>query len=53
MAIWEKAVPFNPMDLVFREGYYTAVLGYVQKDFKEVIAALSAGLSPYLCGGIG
>jgi len=43
VAIWEKAVPFQPNDLVFREGKYVACLGYVQQDFKDVIAAISAG----------
>lgn len=43
VAIWEKAVPFQPNDLVFKEGNFTACLGYVQKDFKDVIQAISSG----------
>lgn len=43
VAIWEKAVPFNPNWLVFREGRYVAVLGYQRKDFEDVIAALGDG----------
>ncbi|KAK4988882.1 hypothetical protein LTR50_003616 [Elasticomyces elasticus] len=43
VAIWEKAVPFNPNMLVFREAKYLAVLGYQRRDFEAVIEALSAG----------
>ncbi|KAE8442110.1 hypothetical protein EG329_003816 [Mollisiaceae sp. DMI_Dod_QoI] len=43
VAIWEKPVPFQPNDLVFREGTYVACLGYVQQDFKDVIQAISTG----------
>ena len=43
VAIWEKAVPFQPNNLVFREGKYLACLGYVQQDFKDVIQAISSG----------
>jgi len=45
VAIWEKAVPFQPNDLVFREGKYAACLGYVKQDFKDVIEAIAAGRS--------
>jgi threonine dehydrogenase-like Zn-dependent dehydrogenase len=44
VAIWEKAVPFNPNWLVFREAHYQAVLGYQKKDFQGVIKALGDGL---------
>jgi hypothetical protein len=30
VGIWEKAVPFNPGWLGFREGDYVAFLGYVK-----------------------
>lgn len=43
VAIWEKAVPFNPNMLVFREARYVAVLGYLKKDFEAVIGALADG----------
>lgn len=43
VAIWEKAVPFNPNMLVFREGKYVAVLGYQRKDFQAVVDALASG----------
>lgn len=43
VAIWEKAVPFQPNNLVWREGKYVACLGYVQQDFKDVIKAVSSG----------
>jgi threonine dehydrogenase-like Zn-dependent dehydrogenase len=43
VAIWEKAVPFQPNDLVFREGKYVACLGYVKQDFRDVIEAISSG----------
>lgn len=43
VAIWEKAVPFNPNWLVFREANYKAVLGYQRKDFVGVIKALEDG----------
>ena len=43
VAIWEKAVPFQPNDLVFKEGKYVACLGYVQQDFKDVIQAIASG----------
>jgi threonine dehydrogenase-like Zn-dependent dehydrogenase len=43
VAIWEKAVPFQPNDLVFREGKYVACLGYVKQDFRDVIGAISSG----------
>ena len=46
VAIWEKAVPFQPNDLVFREGSYVACLGYVKQDFKDVIEAIGNGKSP-------
>ena len=45
VAIWEKAVPFQPNNLVWREGKYLACLGYVQQDFKDVIQAISSGRS--------
>ncbi|KAF1357472.1 GroES-like protein [Lizonia empirigonia] len=43
VAIWEKAVPFNPNLLVFREAKYTAVLGYQRKDFEAVVEQLANG----------
>jgi threonine dehydrogenase-like Zn-dependent dehydrogenase len=43
VAIWEKAVPFQPNDLVFKEGNYVACLGYVKQDFKDVIEAIGNG----------
>ncbi|KAG0647485.1 putative diacetyl reductase [Hyphodiscus hymeniophilus] len=43
VAIWEKAIPFQPNDLVFKEGKYVACLGYVQQDFIDVIKAISSG----------
>ncbi|OSS44697.1 hypothetical protein B5807_10651 [Epicoccum nigrum] len=43
VAIWEKAVPFNPNMLVFREAKYTAVLGYQKKDFEAVVEQLANG----------
>ncbi|KAL5322562.1 hypothetical protein ACEPPN_010535 [Leptodophora sp. 'Broadleaf-Isolate-01'] len=43
VAIWEKAVPFQPNDLVRREGSYVACLGYLKQDFKDVIKALADG----------
>lgn len=45
VAIWEKAVPFNPNMLVFREAKYTAVLGYQKKDFEAVVEQLAKGKS--------
>lgn len=48
VAIWEKAVPFNPNMLVFREGRYVAVLGYQKPDFEAVIQAIGDGrLKPH------
>jgi threonine dehydrogenase-like Zn-dependent dehydrogenase len=43
VAIWEKAIPFQPNNLVFKEGNYTTCLGYVKQDFKDVIQAISSG----------
>ncbi|KAF1344025.1 chaperonin 10-like protein [Delphinella strobiligena] len=43
VAIWEKAIPFNPNMLVFKEGKYVAVLGYQRQDFEEVIQAIADG----------
>jgi threonine dehydrogenase-like Zn-dependent dehydrogenase len=43
VSIWEKAVPFQPNDLVFKEGNYVACLGYVKQDFKDVIKAIGNG----------
>jgi threonine dehydrogenase-like Zn-dependent dehydrogenase len=43
VAIWEKDIPFQPNDLVFKEGKYVACLGYVQQDFKDVIQAIGSG----------
>ncbi|KAH8672044.1 chaperonin 10-like protein [Tricladium varicosporioides] len=43
VAIWEKEIPFNPNELVWKEGHYVACLGYVQQDFKDVIQAISSG----------
>jgi threonine dehydrogenase-like Zn-dependent dehydrogenase len=48
VAIWEEAVPFQPNDLVFKEGNYVACLGYLKQDFKDVIEAIGNGkLSPF------
>jgi threonine dehydrogenase-like Zn-dependent dehydrogenase len=46
VAIWEKAIPFQPNDLVFKEGKYITCLGYVKQDFKDVIQAISSGKFP-------
>ena len=43
VAIWEKAVDFQPNWLVFKEGKYLAVLGYQRKDFEDVIRAIGDG----------
>lgn len=43
VAIWGKAVPFNPNWLVFREATYTGVLGYTRRDFEAVIGAMEDG----------
>lgn len=43
VAIWEKPVPFQPNDLVFKEGNYVACLGYVKQDFRDVIEAIGSG----------
>lgn len=43
IAIWEKEILFNPNDLVFKEGKYVACLGYLRKDFDNVIHAISSG----------
>ncbi len=43
VAIWEKAVLFQPNDLVFKEGKYVACLGYIKQDFRDVIDAIAAG----------
>lgn len=43
VAIWEKAIPFNPNDLVMREGKYIACLGYLKQDFQDVIKAVGDG----------
>ncbi|RAL59549.1 hypothetical protein DID88_006543 [Monilinia fructigena] len=43
LAIWEKPVPFNPNDLVFREGKYIACFCYVRQDFDETIEAIASG----------
>jgi len=43
VAIWEHPVPIDVNALVFREATYTACLGYVQQDFKDVIAAIASG----------
>ena len=40
VAIWEKAIPFNPNLLVWREAKYVAVLGYQKPDFEYVLKAL-------------
>jgi threonine dehydrogenase-like Zn-dependent dehydrogenase len=48
VAIWEKAVPFNPNMLVFREAKYLGVLGYQRPDFEYVIEALRSGEYPFL-----
>lgn len=48
VAIWEKEVPFQPNMLTFKEGSYTAVLGYQRKDFEAVIEHLANGsLKPH------
>jgi threonine dehydrogenase-like Zn-dependent dehydrogenase len=44
VAIWEKAVQFNPNLLVFREAKYTAVLGYQRKDVQAVIDHIANGM---------
>ncbi|KAI9720723.1 MAG: hypothetical protein M1828_005603 [Chrysothrix sp. TS-e1954] len=43
VAIWEKPVPFNPNDLVFKEATFKGVLGYLKKDFEYVVGALKEG----------
>ncbi|RDW59629.1 hypothetical protein BP6252_12716 [Coleophoma cylindrospora] len=43
VSIWEKAIPFQPNDLVFKEGKFLACLGYVRKDFEDVIEAIASG----------
>jgi len=43
VAIWEKAVPFQPNDVVFKEGKYVACLEYVQQDTKDAIKAIASG----------
>jgi threonine dehydrogenase-like Zn-dependent dehydrogenase len=43
VAIWEKEIPFQPNELVWKEGKYVACLGYVQQDFKDVIQAIGSG----------
>lgn len=43
VAIWEKEVPFQPNMLTFKEGNYTAVLGYQRRDFEAVIENLANG----------
>ncbi|KAF2797365.1 sorbitol dehydrogenase [Melanomma pulvis-pyrius CBS 109.77] len=43
VAIWEKAIPFQPNMLVFKEAMYTAVLGYRRKDFQAVIDHIADG----------
>lgn len=43
VAIWERAIPFQPNDLVFKEGKYVSCLGYVRKDFEDVIKAIASG----------
>lgn len=43
VAIWEKETPFQPNELVWKEGKYVACLGYVQQDFKDVIQAIGSG----------
>ncbi|KAF2806416.1 GroES-like protein [Mytilinidion resinicola] len=43
VAIWEKAIPFQPNNLVFREAIYKAVLGYQRKDFQAVIDHIANG----------
>ncbi|RVX69542.1 hypothetical protein B0A52_06606 [Exophiala mesophila] len=44
VAIWEKAVEFNPNLLVFGERRYHSVLGYSREDFQGVIRAIEARL---------
>ncbi|TVY23415.1 (R,R)-butanediol dehydrogenase [Lachnellula hyalina] len=44
VAIWEREVPFQPNDLVFKEGNYVTSMGYVQQDFKDVIQAIGSGV---------
>lgn len=43
VAIWETPIPFNPNWLVFKEAWYTGVLGYERKDFLGVIQAIGDG----------
>jgi len=43
VAIWEKAVPFQPNILGFREAQFRGVLGYQRKDFEAVIKNLGSG----------
>ncbi|KAF1948684.1 GroES-like protein [Byssothecium circinans] len=43
VAVWEKEVPFQPNELVFKESKYTAVLGYRRSDFQAVLDHLAVG----------
>ena len=43
VAIWEKAIPFQPNELVWKEWKYATTLRSNGEDFEEVIEAIAAG----------
>jgi len=43
VAIWEKAIPYQPNNLVWKEGKYVTTLGSQGSDFEAVIEAISTG----------
>ncbi|VEU19703.1 DEKNAAC100221 [Brettanomyces naardenensis] len=47
VAIWaDKPIQYIPMDLTYQEKFATGSMGYVVKDFAEVIHAFEEGLIP-------
>ncbi|QPG76286.1 hypothetical protein FOA43_003672 [Brettanomyces nanus] len=47
VAIWaDKPIQYNPMSLTYQEKLATGSMGYVVKDFAEVIEAIANGLIP-------
>jgi len=43
LAVWEKEVLFQPNYLIIKEGKFITSLGYVRKDYDEVIEAIASG----------
>lgn len=43
LAVWGKSIDFNPMSITLSEKQYTGSIGYVVKDFEDVVDEIHEG----------